>query len=249
MTITAGDAEAYRKLAETLQNHRGDTEAWGRVGELLRVQRQLLDRRYANRRVFADERGLNYKAVYDLERAGTAGRTDFTLDTILTLADGYGVTPDSLGAALEGGDLKQALEPPHLFVVPPLPNDEEEAVQFILRGDYERYPEFSAGITAAINTHVPGIRDAVERAARAEAGRRGVRVLDVLLESPPGAAVFPGDAEYARLWDEWRAMAGPAGLRFSVAQLIYGAALRRVQDEVRAQQAGGTASALAPPVR
>jgi hypothetical protein len=210
---------------------------------LLRVQRQLLDRRYSNRRLFADERGLNYKAVYDIERAATGGRTDFTLDSVLTLAEGYNVSYQSVGAALEGGELEPLdvpSSPAVLSVVPPGADDEEE-IGAVLEGRGERYPEFSAPVAGAIMALVPGIRAAVEKAARAEAKRRRVPVLTVLREVPPGALVFPDDAEYAGLWDEWRQTGSP-GLRFTVGQMIRGAAQRRLQDEVLAEQAGGTSS-------
>ena len=243
MTTTAGDAEAYRELGETLRKHRGDTQAWGRLGEMLRVQRQMLDRRYSNRRAFANERGLNYKAVYDIERAATGGRTDFTLDSVLTLAEGYNVSYQSIGAALEGGELEPlTTPPPRLAAVPPLPaSDEDRAIQAILRADGDPLPEFSPGIRAALATHLPGLMDTVEQAARAEAGRRDVSVLDVLKEVPPASVIFPAGSTDAELWDEWRER-GYLGVKFTTGQLIWGLAMRHLQDEVRAQQTGGSGS-------
>ena len=235
---------------------------WIRLGELLTIRRAELDPAWFDRGVFAVARGINLKLAQDIEKNARENFTPLTLRDVI--APAYGVTFTSIEAVLnEDGDLEplpgtpahkpprslrlERQDTPALSAVPPLPGDEQEekAIQAVLRGDGERFPEFSPGIAAAIGAHVPGIRDAAEKAARAEAARRGVPVLAVLREVPPGPLVFPGDGEYARLWDEWRQNGSP-GLKFTVAQLIRGAAQRRVQDQVLAQRAGGTSSGLPP---
>jgi len=70
------DADAYQRMAGALDAHRGDAEAYRRLGAQMTARRHLLGLRYGNRRLFVRERllplGLKetaaYKLVYDLER-------------------------------------------------------------------------------------------------------------------------------------------------------------------------------------
>lgn len=113
MTTTT-DAGAYRRLDEGLKAHRGDTEAYRRLGGQLEARRHLLDSRYGNRRLFVRERlvplGLKesaaYKLVYDLEQGKLQGRGGYSAGKILAVTDAYGITPDSLIAVLDGGELE-----------------------------------------------------------------------------------------------------------------------------------------------
>jgi hypothetical protein len=102
LTTTAWNAEAYRQLKQTLKEHWGDKQAWGRVGGLLEVHRRYV-LGYENRRAFARERRINYKTTGDVE---TAYRANFGLGIVVDeIAPAYGVTPESIGYALDGGQL------------------------------------------------------------------------------------------------------------------------------------------------
>ena len=124
---TTGDLETIRKLGETLKAHWGDAEAWGRLGGLLRTQRVMIG--YGNRRRFEKERcgdpydpnSLDYHFICDIERGlrGTR-RKGYPLDRMIPVATAYGVTAESIGAALDGGELVPAAGPvPAVAAGPP----------------------------------------------------------------------------------------------------------------------------------
>jgi len=79
--------------------------SWARLGELLVQRRIELDPRYRNRRIFADERGLNWRLLHDLERAK---RTNFEPETMAAVEVAYGLAPGSIGRTLSGGELEPA---------------------------------------------------------------------------------------------------------------------------------------------
>jgi len=112
---TTGDAEAIRQLKETLKRHRGDAGAWTLLGGQLRARRGQINPKYRNRALFVRERskprGLDYKFIYDLEARPKDGRSGFSIDKLLDVAAAYGVTVESIGAALDGGDLIPAAGP------------------------------------------------------------------------------------------------------------------------------------------
>lgn len=85
---------------------RTDAAAWKRLGELLIRRRIELDPAYQNRTAFCTERGIDYRLAYDIEEAR---RTNFRKGTLAGIAAAYGVTLDSLYAALGGGELAPAL--------------------------------------------------------------------------------------------------------------------------------------------
>jgi len=248
---TTPDADAYQRLAAALAAHRGDAGAYARLGEQMKARRHLIDPRYGNRQLFVRERlvpaGLKESAAkklaYDLENGKLQSRGGFSPGSMIILAQAYAAPTDAVIAVLDDpdADLGPLGGPPQQSPAPrltsvPSGGGDEEAVAALLSGDGEDVPEVTAGIRAAMDIHIPGIRDLAEAGARAEAKRRGVPVTAVLREVPPGAAVFPGDAGSAALWDGWRDR-GYLGLRFSTYQLIWGIAMRRVRDEVLAQQA------------
>lgn len=107
MTTTTGDdARALEMLNAVLASRRGDTEAWLRVGTLLRLRRQILNPEWANAREFAKATGINYKLVGDVETAGRDPVGNFTLDTVVRkISPAYQVTWLSIADALGGGDL------------------------------------------------------------------------------------------------------------------------------------------------
>lgn len=110
MTTIPGDAETLRQLGDILIAHRGDAEAWKRLGGELRSQRTLIG--YGNRRRFAEERGLPnglgdnpnaaYKFIYDLEGGLRWGRKGFPAEKMPAIAAAWGVTLGSIGAVLDG---------------------------------------------------------------------------------------------------------------------------------------------------
>ena len=78
-----------------------DADGWSRLGRMLRERREKqLDPRYYNRKVFARERGINYKLAYDIEEFR---RTDFAPVTLEQIADAYEVTYESIRSVLDYG--------------------------------------------------------------------------------------------------------------------------------------------------
>lgn len=107
------DADAYQRLTRALDAHRGDAEAYRRLGAQMTTRRHLLGPRYGNRKLFVRELllplGLKetaaYKLVYDLERGELQGRAGFSAGNMLALAQAYRTTPDEVIAVLDGGEL------------------------------------------------------------------------------------------------------------------------------------------------
>ena len=125
---TTGDTETIRKLGEILEAHRGDAEAWGRFGGLLRTQRVLIG--YGNRRRFVAERcgppgdpnSLDYHFICDIERGLNASRRKgYSLSRMLAVAAAYGITLESAGAALDGGELEAVQAPAPASFRPAVP--------------------------------------------------------------------------------------------------------------------------------
>ena len=88
---------------------------WKRVGELLQQQRVRLDPRFRNRTVFADERGINYKLVQDIEKAA---RDNFDPPTLTYIELAYGLEPGTI-EQWRAGTRDGAAR--HLRAVPDLP--------------------------------------------------------------------------------------------------------------------------------
>jgi hypothetical protein len=77
-----------------------------RLGQLLIRKRLDLDPRYRNRQVFADERGVEYRIVSDIE---TARRENFQAVTIAELEHAYALAPGAIGRFIDrGGELEPA---------------------------------------------------------------------------------------------------------------------------------------------
>jgi hypothetical protein len=125
---TTGDVETIRKLADTIERHRGDEAAWSRWGAQL-FSRRTLDG-YGNRRKFERERlpgtGLNYKYCYDMEGGKDHivlrwNRTAFPVKKMPAIAAAYAVTLESLGFPLDGGELVPAPAPVLAWTADPPP--------------------------------------------------------------------------------------------------------------------------------
>lgn len=74
-----------------------------RLGELLIRRRLDLDPRYRNRQVFADERGVEYRIVSDIERAR---RSNFHAVTIAEIERAYKLPAGAVARYLDGGSLE-----------------------------------------------------------------------------------------------------------------------------------------------
>jgi hypothetical protein len=76
-----------------------DVDRWAALGGLLQQRRVELDRRYRNRKVFAEERKINYRLVQDME---TGARKNYELSTLTDADIAYGWAPGSIRAILAG---------------------------------------------------------------------------------------------------------------------------------------------------
>lgn len=77
----------------------GDMHAWIRLGRLLEQRRVMMDSRYSNLALFAEERGINYRMAWDIEQGR---RTNYRRATRLAIDVAYGWRPGSVDAVLEG---------------------------------------------------------------------------------------------------------------------------------------------------
>lgn len=84
------------------------TDNWTGLGEMLVRRRIELDPRYSNRQTFADERGVSYRIVSDIERGR---RGNYEPATIAALEVAYGLAAGSIGRALAGGGLDTLPQP------------------------------------------------------------------------------------------------------------------------------------------
>ena len=96
-------------------------ERWQQLGDLLIQRRVELHPRYRYRNAFADETGRNWRLLYDIEKAGTKGRTSFPPHTITGLEAAYRLEPGAIWAFLDGevdeliprAEPEPEPEPPH----------------------------------------------------------------------------------------------------------------------------------------
>ena len=78
-----------------------DTAGWKRVGELLEQRRVEIDTRYANLRLFAEERGIDYRLAWDLEHGA---RANYRRPTLTAAEVSYAWRPGSTRLVLAGGE-------------------------------------------------------------------------------------------------------------------------------------------------
>lgn len=76
-------------------------DAWRRLGDALVARRVQLDTRYSNRSTFADETGVDYRVLFDIENAK---RTNFSRKTIAEIELAYGLPVGSIETALKDPD-------------------------------------------------------------------------------------------------------------------------------------------------
>lgn len=155
------------------------TPAWIRLGRLLEARRAELDPAYSGnggRSAFARERGISLKMAQDIENNDRENFTGVTLRDII--APAYGVTPESITAALDGGDLEPQAFPPPLTVVPPVNLE---------LGPDDILPELSPELRRQAAAHIPAIRDLVLKA--------------VLTGPLTGDRIFGAGSQEAIRWD------------------------------------------------
>ena len=120
--------------------------SWTRLGELLVQRRIEIDPRYRNRTVFADERGLHWRLLYDLERAR---RVTFGPETLAAVEVAYELAPGSIGRTLAGGPLETGRGNGHPA---PAPKDSFAALEEIHPADRPAVRERLAEVRAMIRT-------------------------------------------------------------------------------------------------
>lgn len=75
--------------------------AWRQLGERLTARRPQVDPRFRNRRVFAQENRVDYRVVFDIEKAR---RSNFSTGTITALEMAYRWKLGSIKKVLDGGE-------------------------------------------------------------------------------------------------------------------------------------------------
>jgi hypothetical protein len=76
---------------------------WERVGKQLAERRVQISARYANRRAFAEDVGMNWRTLYDAEYGK---RATFRQETVRAIENAYRLVPGSLARSLAGGPLE-----------------------------------------------------------------------------------------------------------------------------------------------
>jgi len=155
-------------------------EDWERVGALLIDRRIEISPRYANRRAFAAETGLNWRTLYDAEHGK---RATFKPQTVRAFEAAYRLVPGSLVRALAGGGLEPLSEragPALAAAPPPGPCSREEE---LLDHYLDRYRDD------------PAVRALADQPGRPAA----LRLADVLMYATarygPAAAGLPGEGD------------------------------------------------------
>ncbi len=78
-------------------------DGWARTGALLVDRRIEIDPRYKDRMLFSKERGLNWRLLYDIERAK---RENFKPESLTAIEVAYELVPGSLARTNAGGPLE-----------------------------------------------------------------------------------------------------------------------------------------------
>lgn len=127
-----------------------DQSAWERLGKLLAGRRIEIGARYKNKNLFAEERQINRRMLWQVE---SGERDTYRTDTLRAIEAAYALVPGSLERTLAGGDLEPAaLQPdapssPRLAAVPehapPQLPDLTNATREVLRRLAREWPEDS----------------------------------------------------------------------------------------------------------
>ena len=134
------------------------TAPWARLGKLLIQRRAQLDPRYMNRRLFADDRGLDYRLVADIERAR---RQNFEESTLAAIEVAYAWAPDSILRVLADGDPMPLPDEPAVPAAAPEPEPEAAAGNAEDSGDAVvtvlRARRGEPGVWADLRDHLAGV--------------------------------------------------------------------------------------------
>lgn len=103
-----------------------DMTAWQRLGRLLAARRVQVGARYKNKNLFATEREINRRMLWQVE---SGARDTYRPDTIRAIEAAYELVPGSLERTLAGGDLEPARAPETQPVFPEPPTAAEEALE------------------------------------------------------------------------------------------------------------------------
>lgn len=202
-TTTTGDLATISELEQAVKRHRGDTEAWKYLGGQLVARRTQLGYASGRRQRFVNERcrpadvdGLSYKFLYELEqgRAGQgsrSGRAGFPTGRLITVAEAYAVTLDSIGATLDGGSLTAVQA--GLVAVPAGPDHQHSQ---------PAGPPASVLMSSVYRSGL--LTDAALAAAAPYATEILMRLRDLAVGGivrPSGRQLFPDDDQQAAMWD------------------------------------------------
>jgi hypothetical protein len=91
-----------------MSSSKGGGPEWDRLGKLLEQRRVEMNPRYRDLTLFAEERGLNWRLAWDIEKNRRTSYRDLTLSAIEV---GYGWAPGSIRRVLGGGDPELAARP------------------------------------------------------------------------------------------------------------------------------------------
>jgi hypothetical protein len=149
----------------------GEELAWRRLADALIARR--IDLRYRVRRKFCDERELDERLTYDIEKAR---RTNYGRATLLDIARAYAVTPESVERCLRGGSL-EPLPAPAVRAPEPAADRSARPVP----------PAVATAISALVASLTPAIEVEVRRARMRDA-------------TVTGAGIFTDPYE-AAIWD------------------------------------------------
>lgn len=146
-----------------------DLAPWERLGDMLASRRGQLKPEYRNRRVFAEEAGINYRVVFDVEHGR---RSNYGRQTLAALERAYWWRPGSVAAVLGGGAPEPLVPTIDLSTVPDVPAD----VGFAALEEWERHVWMTPGLTVeerALAIKAVRLLRESTRAVEREAGEAG----------------------------------------------------------------------------
>ena len=91
-----------------MSSSKGGGPEWDRLGKLLEQRRVEMNPRYRDLTLFAQERGLNWRLAWDIEKNRRTSYRDLTLSAIEV---GYGWAAGSIRRVLDGGEPELAARP------------------------------------------------------------------------------------------------------------------------------------------
>jgi hypothetical protein len=165
--------------------------AWERLGQMLFQRRTQLDARYSNRSKFATERGVDYRVVYDIEKAR---RTNFGDAVLGAIERAYELPAGAIRAALKGDDFPE----PHAAATLSATTTLTTGPTPVTLTDSGRGMDISTLLDQLSERDEEFETELVSIAARiaAVAAQRGIEIKHVA-----GADVFGEGSDLARVWD------------------------------------------------